>query len=380
MNALIIEDDPGTVQIYRGLLRKEQFEAEVFDQPQMAIDYLKSNLLRPELVICDLELPELDGFFISQNLRPLFWLQEAYLLMVSVRQDRASLLRALDEGFNAFLKKPIDPLEFRAHCQIARKMAELHRRTEASFFQQNRALRANAEKQLRSFIHEVNTPLTVVLQRAQKLDAITKSDQMQFDVSIAAQWGPLMRNLQMLRRLFETQIAHLRKLKLTQRNGFFANEMLQDVVSIFLERAEKEAINFDWQNLAEKSAKIQAVQSEIEEVLINLISNAFDAVSKQDVSELEEEIRPLVRLNVNLDGEFLVMEVIDNGPGFKEDQWVSFFKPYHTTKPEGTGLGLFISRQIIEGYSGSLSYSRKGELSVFEVRVPVELVIGDPKE
>ena len=111
---------------------------------------------------------------------------------------------------------------------------------------------------------------------------------------------------------------------------------------------------------------IQAIAGQLEQVLINLITNAVHAV--------ENGGKVIVRAEV--DGPASVrLEVADTGPGVPEADRAKIFEPFFTTKPDGkgTGLGLPIVRNIVDQHRGEISVSRSAELggAVFRVVLPV---------
>src|SRR5262249_5747006 len=82
---------------------------------------------------------------------------------------------------------------------------------------------------------------------------------------------------------------------------------------------------------------------QIEQVLINLIKNAVDAVA---------ETHGEVRIRWSLDGRKLEIEVLGEGTGLPNT--TNFYVPFFTTKPGGSGIGLVLSRQIAEAHGGTL--------------------------
>ena len=90
----------------------------------------------------------------------------------------------------------------------------------------------------------------------------------------------------------------------------------------------------------------------LEQVLINLLQNAFEAV----------EGRPdaTVTLTVQTDGDYVRLVVADNGPGVPQSMRAALFTPFATGKPNGLGLGLVISRDIMESFGGDLSLDDGG--------------------
>jgi hypothetical protein len=111
--------------------------------------------------------------------------------------------------------------------------------------------------------------------------------------------------------------------------------------------------------------RIQAYGSELNQVWTNIIDNAVDAMDG----------RGEITLRTRLDGDWVMVEIEDNGPGIPEAIVEKIFSPFFTTKPvgRGTGLGLNISYNIVQKHGGELKvYSRAGK-TVFQVRLPVSL-------
>lgn len=82
----------------------------------------------------------------------------------------------------------------------------------------------------------------------------------------------------------------------------------------------------------------------LEQVLVNLLQNAFDATGQAGIVSIE----------IAQSGKFRQLSVTDNGSGLTADQRASLFQPFVTTKPEGLGLGLVISQDIMRGLGGDL--------------------------
>lgn len=85
------------------------------------------------------------------------------------------------------------------------------------------------------------------------------------------------------------------------------------------------------------------------QILFNLIVNAAQAMRQQSH-------RPELKLNVSRHQNMLVIDVQDNGPGIPEDKRVNLFKPFYTTKSQGTGLGLVLSRNLAVKMGGNLEF------------------------
>jgi signal transduction histidine kinase len=103
--------------------------------------------------------------------------------------------------------------------------------------------------------------------------------------------------------------------------------------------------------LAEGLPRVQGDRVQLQQVLLNLIINAIEAM--RDVGEKEREL--LISSSNEPDG--VSVEVRDSGPGFAPKDLDRVFEAFYTTKPGGLGLGLSICRSIIEAHNGRLRAS-----------------------
>ncbi|MGG7567696.1 sensor histidine kinase [Rhodovulum sp. DZ06] len=111
-------------------------------------------------------------------------------------------------------------------------------------------------------------------------------------------------------------------------------------------------------------------QGHVQQVVMNLVQNAIDAMGPQST---ENGAEAPVELTLAREGGRATLEVADRGPGIPEDVALKIFDPFFTTKPvgEGTGLGLSISYKIVEEHGGTLTARpREGGGAVFRMELP----------
>jgi two-component system sensor kinase FixL len=130
-----------------------------------------------------------------------------------------------------------------------------------------------------------------------------------------------------------------------------------------------EALARDCEFVAETGSPLPWVNAnpvQLQQVLLNLLMNAFDA------SELPEAIARRVILRAEADGEATVhVSVRDHGPGLPPEGSGKWFEPFHTSKPNGLGMGLVIVRGIIEAHGGALQVdAAEGGGACFHFRLP----------
>lgn len=105
---------------------------------------------------------------------------------------------------------------------------------------------------------------------------------------------------------------------------------------------------------------------EIQQVFTNLLINAVEAMGEAGT------INPRIKIRIAADRRMLNVDVCDNGPGVPEDLIPRLCEPYVTTKPSGLGMGLMISRTIVESHGGSLRYvPQRGPGAIFHFTLPV---------
>jgi two-component system sensor kinase FixL len=110
---------------------------------------------------------------------------------------------------------------------------------------------------------------------------------------------------------------------------------------------------------------------QLEVVLRNLLANAFEATAERPEAERQ------VRVSTHLESSGRVcITVEDSGPGVTEEMVEHLFEAFHTSKASGMGLGLAISRAIIEAHGGSL-LAEVADHGVFKVFLPIEETPGD---
>jgi signal transduction histidine kinase len=106
---------------------------------------------------------------------------------------------------------------------------------------------------------------------------------------------------------------------------------------------------------------VHLVRDYLTQVVLNLILNAIDATDDQG----------RIHLSARADGGWIELVVEDDGRGISLADRCRLFQPFFTTKPHGTGLGLFVSRQILEEVGGTLTFrSEPGQGSTFLIRLP----------
>jgi PAS domain S-box-containing protein len=132
------------------------------------------------------------------------------------------------------------------------------------------------------------------------------------------------------------------------------NTTVTEVVKLVQGNAVGRRIILDVE-LASDIAPVMGDRIQVQQVVLNLLMNAFDAVQERDIDERHVRVRTAPREQA------AVVEVIDRGSGLSDDALALIFEPFYTTKKDGMGLGLSISRAIVGAHGGSLDAMRNPE-------------------
>ena len=105
--------------------------------------------------------------------------------------------------------------------------------------------------------------------------------------------------------------------------------------------------------LADDLPHVLGDRVQLQQVLLNLVMNSLDAMSA-----IKDGLREL-RIKTCESSECVLIQVLDSGPGLEPQHAQSIFDPFFTTKKDGIGMGLTISRSIVEAHGGRLWADRK---------------------
>jgi len=212
-----------------------------------------------------------------------------------------------------------------------------------------------------SIAHELNQPLMSILANAQaakrwlnaaspNLTEVDSSIERTIRDARAAD-----ETMQHIRALFKQESFVKKDVKLP--------DILNEVVRVVQEDPNKRAVPVEC-HIDEYLPAVPVDQIQIQQVFINLIVNAIEALEGQQVP-------PLVTLRAAVtDSDRMLVQVIDNGPGVHDPEQI--FDAFMTTKEKGMGIGLAVSRSIVEAHGGRLwAENNKAGGAIFNVALPL---------
>jgi len=206
-----------------------------------------------------------------------------------------------------------------------------------------------------SFIHEFRNPLTSVQGFIQLLKA--ENPEMSYLDIISIELEQLNFRISQFLLLSKKEIIGKDKI------AFSLNELIEEVL-IFLYPSILDGNVRIIKNFVD-DIYLFGYADEIRQVLINIIFNAIDVLNGYTLDP-RIEIKSLI-----LNHSEIKLEIANNGPIIPEHLIKTIFEPFVTTKELGTGLGLFVCREIIEKHKGKLTCQTKDELTIFSIILPL---------
>jgi PAS domain S-box-containing protein len=217
-----------------------------------------------------------------------------------------------------------------------------------------------------SLAHEVNQPITAAVNGASTCVRWLTRDDPDVGEAREAALG-VIRNAKRAADII-TRIRSISKKGESKRQLAYINELIREMVALLRNEAQRYSILIRT-DLDANLPRILADSVQVQQVMMNLIMNSIDAMKDAD------QTRELVIRSCRADDRKLVVSVSDNGVGLPQDQIDQIFDAFFTTKPHGIGMGLRISRSIVEAHGGHLwatNNSPRGASFYFTLPLPAE--------
>ncbi|MDY7232900.1 sensor histidine kinase [Hyalangium rubrum] len=214
-----------------------------------------------------------------------------------------------------------------------------------------------------SIAHELNQPLAAILTNAEMAQRLLQRsptnlsllhEMLEDIVSDNKRAGEVIHHMRTLLKKGETPYA---------RHDF--NELVRQVSRLVSNDAQLRGVHLTLR-LAEAPLPVWGDDVQLQQVMLNLIVNAMDATGSCLPGERN------VWVYTRKEGDRVELVVEDTGPGLNDEVLARIFEPFFTTKPKGLGMGLSISRSILEVHQGRLHGERRPERgALFRCTLPL---------
>lgn len=382
---IIVDDEPVILDLFRAVFEGEPYDVLSFATGNEAAEEMKKGGV--DVLLTDKNLPDVGGLEllrIAHEVQP-----DAEGIIITGYASLETALEAIQLGaFDYILKPPRDVFEVRRKVRQAFTKVELARENQRLMSQlkaQNEVLELALEEmnELQSELihaeklagigvlaagiaHEVSSPLFGVLGLAEAIRA-------EQDMAVAATHaGEIEKYATQIKNIVRELSVYARDAGREEPQEVVVGDVAREAV-LLVARSMTLPVEAILVEDESDQATVSARPGEIQQVVVNLVKNAVQAV-QQHHGRLRAQGEGKVRVVVRTHLRHVWVEVIDNGPGIEDEEKRAVFDPFFTTKEpgQGTGLGLNIVYRILTRYRGSiLVRDTDGGGATFEVKLPL---------
>ncbi len=378
IDVLVVDDTPANLKLLTSILSANGYGVRAAPNGDLALRSVEAR--RPDIVLLDIKMPGLNGFEVCEKLKSNPETSEIPVIFISAMDDISDKVKAFSVGGIDYVTKPFEPDEVLARVGTHAKLHRLQIQLE----EQNVQLKMLIEKQKeqehvlieQSKMAAMGEMISAIAhQWRQPLNALAIYVQ---DVKDAFQYNELTETYidEMVEKSMK-QIKFMSKTIDDFRNFFTPDKIresfhLLDNVNktVSLLDAQLKAHNITIRSEGE-NIPLYAYPSEFQQVMLNLINNAKDAILERQ--ETNPTYAGEIVIRSESDAENIIVSICDNGVGIKEELFPKLFDPYFTTKfpKNGTGIGLYMVKEIIERhYGGRVIPSNAQEGAMFRIIIP----------
>lgn len=375
---LIVDDEPRNVRIIIEVL-EDLVEIKTAVSGEEALEALK--VYKPDLVLLDIMMPGIDGYEVCRQIRKNPSLALTKVILVSGKAMIDERLMGYGCGADDYMTKPFVPEELLAKANVFLRLTrmeseviELNHNLEQRVQERTEQLLNTEAKLITSakmaalgemaggIAHEINTPLSTVRMVAEQIEELVQDAELD-RVTIAQKTQVISNTVQRISVIISGLRSFSRDGSKDCLGWVPVQRVVTDTLALCGEKIKYNSIDIDVEQITD-DIKIQCRSVQISQVLLNLISNACDAVADQN--------ERWIKISAQKQSGVVKIFVSDSGQGIPEKVRDKIFQPFFTTKEigRGTGLGLSISKGIIESHGGSLSVDSSSQNTRFVIQIP----------
>ncbi len=376
-NILVVDDQEANVRLLEQMLSSAGYVSitSTMDPRKVCDLYLKN---RYDLILLDLQMPGMDGFQVMEGLKAIE--TDSYVPVLVITAQPGHKLRALEAGAKDFISKPFDLVEVKTRIHNMLEVRLLYKKLETY----NNSLEQTVLERTKELLQK--DQMLILQDRLVVMGEMINN--------IAHQWRQPLNTLGLVVQLVPTYYGSAEfSREFLEENTEKAMELIQHMsqtiddfrdffkagkekVAFSVNQAIARSLSFIEQSFTdhkigiahhpEGDPLINGYPNEYAQVLLNILMNARDALDENIVDDA------LITIHSFAEGDRSVVTITDNAGGIADEIIDRLFDPYFTTKgpDKGTGIGLFMSKTIIEkNMGGRLSVRNTGRGAEFRIEV-----------
>ena len=351
---LIVDDQDANVRLLEQMLGRAGYRCLTSTMNPLEVCELhRAN--RYDLILLDLQMPVLDGFQVMEGLKGIEI--DGYLPVLVITAQPSHKLRALEAGARDFVSKPFDVAEvlMRVHNMLevrllSRELIDVNRELEVKRKEAERATLAKSSF-LTTMSHEIRTPMNAIIGMADVLSETTLTPEQKKYVDVFQRNGVALLNL--INDILDLSKVESGMVEL-EKTDFDLREVIAGALEVIAGRAAARGLFVRWTISPGVPVFLIGDPNRLRQVILNLLGNSIK-FTEQGGLEVRVEPNP----EDSRPG-YHRFAISDTGIGISEDKVDRIFENFAqadsstTRKYGGTGLGLTISRQLVELMGGRI--------------------------
>ncbi len=371
---LVADDEP----MSRAIIQRnfhDVFEVLEAKDGAETLEILHSR--RVDIAILDIMMPKHDGFEVLQKVK----CDEKYSdlrVIVATSMHEATERKALEMGADDIVFKPYDPVVIKKRLDNLLTMQDQKRELEEALLKAERANQAKTEF-LSRISHDMRTPLNGILGITALLKDSVKEDKTYQDVLQLEMSGKYLLNL--INDTLDVNKIEIGKLEL--HPGVYDGRVSFDnIIELIRPNVDKKKIIFNAQLDNSITEQLYIDMGRLQQMIMNILGNAVKFTPEGGAVDFH-------MINVSRTKDIVYEKIIisDNGPGMSGDFLPHLFEPFTQENPgstgnsNGTGLGMTITRQIVELMGGTIEVeSTIGKGTTFTLNLPLKIATLEQRE
>lgn len=349
---LLVDDNPTNLKLLISMLAEYGYKTRPATSGQRALAMVAKE--QPDLILLDINMPEMDGFEVCQRLKSQPQIADIPVIFISASDEVFDKVQAFQLGGVDYVTKPFEPLELYARVKAHLDLKHFRDQLQASNQQLSEAnaglqsLNAIKDDFLGMVSHDLKNPLSSILLFSRFMESRNLNEEKTKEIgTLITQAGQRM--LKLIEDLLEVNKLEQGKVQLWPENvdlNFYLSYITNDMTAQAADK-NQEVLCL----LPADAVFLNIDPMRLRQVLENLLSNALKfsppgAQIKLILEQNNQEIR---------------IQVQDQGPGFTPADQEKLFTKFGrlsaqpTGREHSTGLGLFISRQLVLAMNGHIT-------------------------
>lgn len=369
LRLLLVDDEAVFLKTLADRLKKRGIPAMTADCGHRCLEIIDAHPM--DVIVLDVKMPDLNGLEVLHEIKQRH--PETEVIFLTGHGSTADGVSGIKAGAFDYLSKPVE-LD-----HLLEKIKQAHdKKTRDEEKKKEAEKRAAMEKQLLAterlaalgviasgVAHEVNNPLAIIQGWSELMQSLLQESGLDFPLREEFEKGFEKIDLAVRRA---KQITHKMLGTLQSRSEQIFDiqppDLLESTIKLIMKEASAKHVSIE-QILENSPASFRADLYPVQQVLLNILTNAVQATPPKGH----------IVCRIYSKAESIFFEIKDTGSGIPPEHLDKLFDPFFTTKStgEGTGLGLYVSRRIVEKQGGSIEVeSAPGQGAVFTVRLPMQ--------